>query len=108
MSAPKLKAIIFDMDDTILDWSKRTQDWIEYDRYHLELVFNYITSEVHPIDSLDEFCDIYRQYARDAWFEAMNGLHAPIIGNVIANALQHMGVPADQIDVNTCMQIYDW
>jgi putative hydrolase of the HAD superfamily len=103
-----LKAVIFDMDDTLLDWSQRSQDWQEYHRQHLEQVFNYIAREVHPVRTLDAFCQATWALGRQAWLDAARGLRAPNLGAVIGEALQQIGVPADLIDVEACLRAYDW
>ncbi len=103
-----LKAVIFDMDDTLLDWSQRSQDWQEYHLQHLEQVFNYIAREVHPVRTLDAFCQATWALGRQAWLEAERGLRAPHLGIVIRQALEQIGVPADLIDVEACLRAYDW
>lgn len=108
MAAAKLKAVLFDMDDTLIDWSRRAQDWAEYERQHLELVFNYICRDVHPLTALDEFFQTTRELARQAWLESAHGLRAPSLGNVMNQALIALGVPADRIKIEDCLKAYDW
>jgi putative hydrolase of the HAD superfamily len=103
-----LKAIIFDMDDTLVDWSQRSQDWREYERQHLQLVFNYVAKEVHPITLLDEFCDAALRLYRDAWLDSERGLRAPHRGKVMSRALESIGVPANLINIEACLRAYDW
>ena len=103
-----LKAIIFDMDDTLLDWSQRSQDWQAYEREHLEHVFNYIAKEVHPIRVPDAFYDAARHFARQAWLEAERDLRAPHLGSVMGEALAQIGVPSNLIDIDACLHAYDW
>src|SRR5258708_8181920 len=97
-----LKAIIFDMDDTLVDWSQRSQDWREYERQHLQLVFNYIAQEVHPVTLLDEFCEAALRLYRDAWLDSGRGLRAPHRGKVMSQALESIGVPANLINFKAC------
>src|SRR5215470_879949 len=99
MAEAKLKAVLFDMDDTLIDWSRRTQDWAEYERQHLELVFNYICRDVYPLKTLDEFYQLNRELARQAWLASGQGLHAPSLGSVMNQALISLGVPADLIKI---------
>src|SRR5258706_2995066 len=103
-----LKAILFDMDDTLLDWSQRSQDWQEYDRQHLGQVFDYIAHEVHPLRAPEAFYETARALAKEAWLEAEQGLRAPNLGAVMAKALEQLGVPADLIDIEACLRAYDW
>ena len=103
-----LKAIIFDMDDTLIDWSQRSEDWREYERQHLEQVFDYVAREVHPVRSPEAFYEATHALAREAWLEASRELRAPNLGVVMARALEQIGVPADRIDVDACLRAFDW
>ncbi len=103
-----LKAVIFDMDDTLVDWTRRSQEWNEYERHHLELVFNYIAREVHPLRVLDEFYETIRRLSREAWLDAERGLRAPRLANVMTRALEELGVPTDRINIDACLRAYDW
>ena len=53
-----LKAIIFDVDDTLLDWEPREQDWFEYDRDHLRSVYDYVDREIHPLPGFEIFVEL--------------------------------------------------
>ncbi len=50
LTQPTLKAILFDMDDTLIDWSQRTNDWDKNRQVQLARVLEYVTMEVHAID----------------------------------------------------------
>jgi putative hydrolase of the HAD superfamily len=102
------KAIIFDMDDTLIDWSQRSEDWREYERRHLAQVFDYVAREVHPVDAPEAFYEATRSLAREAWLESSRELRAPNLGVVMAKALEQIGVPADRIDVDACLRAFDW
>jgi putative hydrolase of the HAD superfamily len=104
----RLKAVIFDMDDTLIDWSQRTQDWYEYERQHLGQVFDYIAREVHPVRAPEDFYEAARVLAREAWLEAERGLRAPNLGTVMSKALEQIGVPVNLIDAEACLRAYDW
>lgn len=96
------------MDDTLLDWSQRTQDWYEYERQHLGQVFDYIAREVHPVRAPEDFYEAARVLAREAWLEAERGLRAPNLGTVMSKALEQIGVPVNLINVEACLRAYDW
>jgi putative hydrolase of the HAD superfamily len=96
------------MDDTLIDWSQRTQDWYEYERQHLGQVFDYIAREVHPVRAPEDFYEAARVLAREAWLEAERGLRAPNLGTVMSKALEQIGVPINLIDAEACLRAYDW
>ncbi len=103
-----LKAILFDMDDTLLDWSQRAEDWHEHERRHLERVLVYIAQHVHPVSAPEAFHAAVRHFLRQAWLEAERGLRAPHLGNVIRDALEDIGVPRERINIHACLDAYNW
>src|SRR5262249_24877159 len=106
MTAAKLKAVIFDMDDTLVDWSQRSQIWRVYEREHLQLVFDFIVREIPPVTMFEELCDTNFRLLRDAWRNAERGLRAPNRGTVMAKALETIGVPPERIDIEACLRAY--
>src|SRR3954465_784382 len=103
-----LKAILFYMDDTLLDWSKRTEDWQEFNRQHLEQVFNYIAREIHPLRTADAFYETAHSLGQQAWMQAENDLRAPSLGQILTRALEQVGVPPELLNVEAILKAYDW
>ncbi|PJF34903.1 MAG: hypothetical protein CUN49_13315 [Candidatus Thermofonsia Clade 1 bacterium] len=103
-----LKAVLFDMDDTLLDWSKRSVDWMTYERRHLEKVHAYIAQTVRPIDRPNEFYDLVRYYSRQGWEDAEQTLRAPSYAEALYKALVEIGVPAECVDREACMHAFGW
>jgi HAD superfamily hydrolase (TIGR01509 family) len=103
-----LKAVLFDMDDTLLDWSTRTVDWVEHERSHLARVVDYLASVDTPIDEPDEFYDLVRYYNRQSWQEAEETLRAPSYAESLKKAILKMGVPAETLDIWKCIDAFGW
>lgn len=102
-----LKAIIFDVDDTLLDWEPREQDWFEYDRLHLEKVYAY-ASKLHPLPDFNTFADLEQAVTVESWMEGGQTLEAPNLGHVLAETLLRLGFPADKIDIPALLEAYEW
>lgn len=102
-----LKAIIFDMDDTLLDWEPREMDWFEYDRAHLRNVYDDV-SALHPLPDFDVVAELHQAITMEMWMEGGRTLEAPNLGRVLAETLRRSGVPEDKIDVTACLEVYDW
>lgn len=103
-----LKAVLFDMDDTLLDWSARSVDWITYERRQLENVRAYIAQTVQPIEHPNEFFDLVRYYSRQGWERAEHSLQAPSYAEALHKALVEIGVPEGCIDREACMRALNW
>src|SRR5262245_30715075 len=62
-----LRAVLFDMDETLLDWSMREGNWQELTLQHLGPVHTYLTDKGHRPPALPEFADVYSDESRRAW-----------------------------------------
>lgn len=103
-----LKAVIFDMDDTLVDWSARKQDWREYERERLRRVFDYVARDVHPLRDFEAFFQTAQNCFIDAWADADRHLHAPHLGRALVKTLQALGTPPERLDADACLHAYDW
>lgn len=103
-----LKAVIFDLDDTLIDWSKRSQDWQDYDRDHTQLVLDYLKSELDPFEAKGDLLESVRTLARQAWMDSERGLRAPSMRMVLSKALEEIGVPTNRINIDDALRAYNW
>lgn len=103
-----LKAILFDLDDTLLDWSGFSNDWPSLERQHLRGMFDFIQTEVHPIENFDAYCAEFGSRMQDAWTSARSTMRAPNLGTILVETAVASGVPADKLDTRRCLQAYDW
>jgi putative hydrolase of the HAD superfamily len=103
-----LKAILFDMDDTLLDWSQRTADWAEYERHHLSRVLEHVNSNGHSVEDAETFFYTVRALASQSWVEASVSMLAPKYADAIEQALHQVGVPLGSFDHDTLLRAYQW
>jgi putative hydrolase of the HAD superfamily len=104
----KLKAILFDLDDTLLDWRGFSSDWPSYEEQFLRRVFDYIGRVTVPLSDYKTFEAEFRQRTRDAWRSGRSNLIAPHLGNVLVETAEAMGVAAGVLDVRGCLEAYQW
>lgn len=108
---PTLKAILFDMDDTLIDWSGRQGEWEDYRRSHLEQVFQYVHANVRPFEApaaMEDFIAGAVRSIEEAWIKAGETGRAPHFGQNIVRALEGVGVPADSYVLMDVLHAYDW
>ncbi len=103
-----LKAVLFDLDDTLIDWSGFTDDWATVERKHLTGVFDYICAEVHPLDDFEAYVAEVRSRMMAAWTSARTNFRAPNLGTVLIESAASLGVPADRLDARRCLEAYAW
>ena len=103
-----LRAVLFDLDDTLIDWSGVEDNWEIRDQKYSRGVFDYICDEVQPLDDFDQYVTEFRERIRAAWENGRGSLRAPHLGRVLKDTLVAMGVPPGEIDERRCLEAYGW
>jgi HAD superfamily hydrolase (TIGR01549 family) len=104
-----LKAVLFDLDGTLMDWSA-VEPWENYESRRLAHVFEFVNRELYPLTGVDpdSFFTMYIAQLTGAWKTGNRTLCAPSIFDVMARTLQASGVPDDRLDIESAMRAYDW
>jgi FMN phosphatase YigB (HAD superfamily) len=103
-----LKAVLFDLDDTLLDWSGFKQEWATFEVGYLRRVFDYVCAEIHPLSDLDNYVIEFRNRTREAWRAGRGTLVAPHLGTLLVETAVALGAPADKLDAHRCLEVYGW
>lgn len=104
-----LKAIIFDMDATILDWSGFSLEWPDMARKLLAPVHDFLTGNGHAIPGLDPFTDDLNDRSLRAWEQAREGgLDAPRLVQVMHDTLTDFGLDMTTLDIDEVLSHYSW
>lgn len=105
-----IKGVLFDMDNTLIDWHGFDGNWFEMEREHLGKVLNFLETAGRPLEaSLDDFAQTYTELTRDAWATARSTLRAPHMGKLLMQALAHYGFEPDEtVRAADCIKAYDW
>ena len=103
-----LKAVLFDLDDTLIDWTGFDHGWEAHDRELLQGVFRYVNNEVCALEDFDSLVLAFRECSRLAWENGRSSLRAPHLGRVMVDTLLAAGVPAEGIDERRCLEAYNW
>lgn len=102
-----LKAVVFDLDETLIDWSGFHGDWAEMETYHLGGVFD-LLRQTHPLDDLQEYVAEVRARSMAAWTASRADLRAPNLVDVLVESALALGVPRELIRIEDCLQAYRW
>ncbi|MEL6308182.1 MAG: HAD family hydrolase [Chloroflexota bacterium] len=106
-----IQAILFDMDDTLIDWSEADPDWEKREREHLQRVFDYMEAAGHTLPvSVNHFCMTYRDQMMDAWESARETYRAPNAETLFVSVLAHFGFDIDAAGLSSreLMEAYGW
>ncbi len=101
-----LKSLLFDLDDTLIDWSGYGSPWLSLHQRSLSGVVDYLRT-LHPLDA-EAFAQAYRNNVSSAWAAARQGLRAPNIGGAMVEAAAALGVPKERIDLQKLLKAYNW
>ncbi len=103
-----LKGVLFDLDDTLLDWSGFDDDWSEMERDHLRGVFDYICTEIQPLKDAEAYYAEFGSRMRAAWTLARGTMRAPHLGTILVETAAAFGVPPEALDAQRCLEAYRW
>ncbi len=103
-----LKAVLFDLDDTLLDWSAVREDWLTYEVQFLERAFDYVRRAAGLSSSFEAFVEEFRCRTRDGWNHGRSSLIAPHLGKILLQAAEALGAPPGAVDGRALMEAYGW
>lgn len=106
-SRRRIHAILFDLDDTLIDWSGMTEDYSIVLRPHLDNVYNYLAAQGHVLPDCDNFSRLYKEIVIAHWNEAKKTWLAVSLGGVLEDLLQSLELDVTQIDYDALMRAYD-
>lgn len=107
--APRLKAVLFDFDDTLIDWSGVTQDWREVEAERLGRVLRFLDQRLSPTGiKLEQLVERYTQRTREAWMIARVDLRAPKMPLILQETLIELGIDAAASFADEILRAYDW
>ena len=103
----RIQAILFDMDDTLIDWSGLTADYQVFMRPHLDNLYAYLEEEAYSLPDRDTFYDLYTKTVITHWSAAKKTWNAVSFGRVLEDFLQTLQLDVSQIDMQALMCAYN-
>ena len=103
-----LKAILFDLDDTLLDWSGFNGDWKTLEAAFLRDVFDHVATVTTPLPNLEAFIEEFNHRVREAWRVGRGSLIAPNIATLLLEAIEAQGVAAGLFKSEDLIKVYSW
>jgi len=100
-------AILFDLDDTLLDWSGLTVDFPLLMRPHMDNVYGYLADQGHPLPDRDTFSQLYFKTVVSHWGKAKKTWCAVNFGRVLLDFCSALKLDVPQIDFQAVMYAYD-
>ncbi|MFQ5400969.1 MAG: HAD family hydrolase [Anaerolineae bacterium] len=104
----RIEAVLFDLDDTILDWSNRSESWGDVAREHVGKVCEFLATEGHAVPDKDAFVARYQEIVVQSWDEAKKTWAAVRFRDVLHQTFDAFGLDVTRIDFDVVMRVYDW
>ncbi len=105
----QLRAVLFDFDDTLIDWSGVIIGWRELEAQRLARVLSYVNERSkQELTDLDSLVDIYTERTRAAWAAGRVNLRAPIMPNILLSSLTDLGVAEAESRLDEILSAYQW
>jgi HAD superfamily hydrolase (TIGR01509 family) len=110
MAAPSrpIQAVLFDLDDTLLDWSGYTGSLSAIYRPHTDKVYDYLAADGHALPDREAFLAVYRTAVNAAWTDAKKDWTAVNFAQLLLNIFQELALDIDRIDIDAALRVYDW
>lgn len=103
----RIDAVIFDLDDTLLDWSQLTEPIETVERPHVENMYSYLTAVGHDLPARETFFQCYKSTIITHWQRARQDFSGVRFSHVLQDCLAEMDVDVEQVDVLALMQAYE-
>jgi len=104
-----LRAVIFDMDDTLIDWSEHNTDWTDLRREHLRPVVEHLLELGCELPPLDNVVMVYSDINRAAWeSSAPPEWIAPRQIEVLRRTLEQLNLDVGRLDLGHLQRLFAW
>lgn len=103
-----LKAVLFDLDDTLIDWSDSDFDWAELSQQRLELMLARLQHNGHRPPAPEQIAHDYQQRILEAWAAGRMNLRAPHLGRILVDTLEAAGAPAELLNEEILLGAISW
>jgi putative hydrolase of the HAD superfamily len=102
-----LKAVLFDLDQTLMDWSQ-VEPWEDYQWQRITALLDYArqTLDAPPELTPETLLAAFHQASSVAWQRARLTLQAPSVSAVLVEALAAVGVSVHEADSTAVLRAY--
>jgi len=103
-----IQAVIFDFDDTLIDWSGQTQPYPEIYRFHIESLYAFLSEANHALPDYETFFQQYQEVVKQAWDEAKTVWAGVNFSSLLQTLFRNLSLDLTQIDMQAAMCAFNW
>ncbi len=104
----RIKAVIFDLDDTLIDWANLSTTFEEFYRPRAKKLYNFLVEAGHGLPTLEEFVLALNQAIIDTWDEAKRTWSIKSYGEILCNLLAGMDLDTSNLDRDSLLNVIGW
>ncbi len=104
----RITAVIFDLDDTLIDWSGQEIHGAAIGHRHLKQVYLYLAAQTQPVPAEEDFLDCFGRVLVTLWTQAKLTWAGVSLAGVMAQTLHECGLDMAQVDMDELLRIYNW
>ncbi|GMQ78793.1 MAG: hypothetical protein BMS9Abin02_1331 [Anaerolineae bacterium] len=107
-SSRRIDTVIFDLDDTLIDWSNQAATWGEFFKPRTENVRSYLIQNGYEMPPAQEFYGSVDGAIRQLWRKAKETCLIQPIGDMLLEVLLDMGHDVHALDVRALLKSFNW
>lgn len=104
----QLKAVLFDLDDTLIDWSGFDGDYFELEKPHFESLRAHVIGNGYELPPVEALIDTFRDLAMAAWEHGRETMISPHLPRLLQETLTQHDVPPDAFELDKIVEVYRW
>ncbi|MCA9970281.1 MAG: HAD family hydrolase [Anaerolineales bacterium] len=108
MQDKRIQAVLFDFDDTLVDWSQRADVGGKIYRRHVANVYAHLAAQGVPLPEEAQFFRVYRDVISEAWDEAKKSWAGVNFAVTWMATLEQLGVDTAVLDLDAVWRAFDW
>lgn len=103
----RIKAVIFDFDDTLIDWSLAEMSWSEFNRTKYDRLHEHYSQKGFDLPKNKRFADMLNNSIRREWEEKKQTWAGANFGDAMLAGLKEAGVAENALDLKTIYDVYN-
>lgn len=108
MPPRQIEAVIFDLDDTLINWSEPAVSWDDFNLDRIEQIRQYLEEAGHHPPDTNVFHQHFRKRMRQTWDAARETWTIPSMREFMHQILQELDISAEQVNIRELLELYNW
>jgi putative hydrolase of the HAD superfamily len=104
----RIDAVIFDLDDTLIDWSQSQGTWDDISRPRTGRIYDYLAATGHIMPDRDLFHRRIQELFQQSWVRAKEAWRLASFGETLQECFRSFDLDQATIDLDEVMRLYEW